>query len=77
MNAAGWCRLGRNIDHSVVPMLNPTKIFPRQYNVLMVNQDGSTYTFRHWWVGSFKRGVVGIVHRVAQWEFVEMEATIQ
>lgn len=40
-------KLGLGPDGKPLPMPNYKRIHPRMYKVLMVNQDGSTYTTRH------------------------------
>lgn len=40
-------KLGLGPDGKPLPMPNYKRIYPRMYKVLMVNQDGSTYTVRH------------------------------
>ena len=46
-------KLGLGPDGKPLPVANYKKIYPRMYKVLMVNQDGSTYTVRHRWVTNF------------------------
>ena len=40
-------KLGLGPDGKPLPMPNYKRIYPHMYKVLMVNQDGSTYTIRH------------------------------
>ena len=40
-------KLGVGPDGKPLPTPNYKRIHPRMYKVLMVNQDGSTYTARH------------------------------
>lgn len=40
-------RLGIGPDGKPLPRPNPKKLYPRLYNTLLVQPDGSTYTIRH------------------------------
>lgn len=40
-------RMGVGADGKPLPIPNTKKVHPRMYRVLMVNQDGSSYTIRH------------------------------
>ena len=40
-------RLGIGPDGRRLPVTNTKKLFPRMYKVLVVNQDGSTYSICH------------------------------
>ncbi|XP_064386484.1 large ribosomal subunit protein mL55-like [Halichondria panicea] len=40
-------KLGIGPDGKPLPTPNVRKVFPKMYKLLMVNQDGSTYTVRH------------------------------
>ena len=41
------CRLGIGPDGKPLPIPNNKRVLPRLYKVLVVNQDGSTYTINH------------------------------
>lgn len=41
------CRLGIGPDGKPLPQANKKRVHPRMYPVLLVNQDGSTYTIQH------------------------------